>query len=66
MACTYTTKHLKGEIVNLTHSLHKVHALDNLDIKVWSGNHDVFYIDTSLNPVPNAQVCYFNNVWFMF
>jgi hypothetical protein len=21
---------------------------------------------TSLNPVPNAQVCYFNNVWFMF
>jgi hypothetical protein len=24
------------------------------------------YNDTSLNPVPNAQVCYFNNVWFMF
>jgi hypothetical protein len=21
---------------------------------------------TSLNPMPNAQVCYFNNVWFMF
>jgi hypothetical protein len=21
---------------------------------------------TSVNPVPNAQVCYFNNVWFMF
>jgi hypothetical protein len=20
----------------------------------------------SLNPMPNAQVCYFNNVWFMF
>ncbi len=24
------------------------------------------YQHTSLNPVPNAQVCYFNNVWFMF
>jgi hypothetical protein len=23
-------------------------------------------VDTSVNPVPNAQVCYFNNVWFMF
>jgi hypothetical protein len=21
--------------------------------------------NTSVNPVPNAQVCYFNNVWFM-
>ncbi len=21
---------------------------------------------TSVNPMPNAQVCYFNNVWFMF
>jgi hypothetical protein len=26
----------------------------------------LLYINTSLNPVPNAQVCYFNNVWFMF
>jgi hypothetical protein len=24
------------------------------------------YIYTSVNPVPNAQVCYFNNVLFMF
>jgi hypothetical protein len=24
------------------------------------------YCITSVNPVPNAQVCYFNNVWFMF
>jgi hypothetical protein len=24
------------------------------------------YKYTSLNPVPTAQVCYFNNVWFMF
>ncbi len=23
------------------------------------------FIYTSLNPVPTAQVCYFNNVWFM-
>ncbi len=23
-------------------------------------------ICSSLNPVPNAQVCYFNNVWFIF
>ncbi len=26
----------------------------------------LLYLETSLNPVPNAQVCYFNNVWFMF
>ncbi len=25
-----------------------------------------YLIKTSVNPVPNAQVCYFNNVWFMF
>jgi hypothetical protein len=24
------------------------------------------YFETSVNPVPNAQMCYFNNVWFMF
>jgi hypothetical protein len=25
-----------------------------------------YYTLTSVNPMPNAQVCYFNNVWFMF
>jgi hypothetical protein len=29
---------------------------------VWVGA----FIVTSVNPVHNAQVCYFNNVWFMF
>ncbi len=24
------------------------------------------FYDTSVNPVHNAQVCYFNNVWLMF
>jgi hypothetical protein len=24
------------------------------------------YLYTSVNPVPNAQVCYFYNVWLMF
>jgi len=24
------------------------------------------YVVTSVNPVHNAQVCYFNNVWLMF
>jgi hypothetical protein len=24
------------------------------------------YVLTSVNPVHNAQVCYFNNVWLMF
>lgn len=27
VACTYTTKHLKGEIVNLTHSLHNLQCI---------------------------------------
>ncbi len=26
----------------------------------------VLYLDTSVNLVHNAQVCYFNNVWLMF
>jgi hypothetical protein len=29
-------------------------------------NFSVFKNKTSGNPVHNAQVCYFNNVWFMF
>jgi len=48
VACTYTTKHLKGEIVNLTHSLHKVHALENLHIEVGSRIMMCFYIDIYL------------------
>jgi hypothetical protein len=26
----------------------------------------LFHLKTGVHPVPNAQVCYFNNVWFMF
>jgi hypothetical protein len=29
-------------------------------------NVNIHYMYISVNPVHNAQVCYFNNVWFMF
>jgi hypothetical protein len=37
----------------------KCHGLPALPTKV-------DYIRTSVNPVHNAHVCYFNNVWLMF
>jgi hypothetical protein len=34
--------------------------------KAWLPRRPFTICNTSVNPVPNAQMCYFNNVWFMF
>jgi len=41
--------------------------LGPLKLSSWSGTNKEEWINmTSVNPVHNTQVCYFNNVWLMF
>jgi hypothetical protein len=64
-----TLKMKEGE--NVTKHIHKFGSvLQQLTATgaIVQGNEAILSLmrSTSVNPVPNAQVCYFNNVWFMF
>jgi hypothetical protein len=51
LLCNVTSKHTKNNLVGLP-----------MQITACT----ITLMLTSVNPVHNAQVCYFNNVWLMF